>query len=57
MDSLEEAHEKVLANLLEIQEIFDDMLEDGLGGTDFADLYMKQKLIPDAFRIFKGNQT
>ena len=56
MKSLKDTHEKVLVCLREIQGIFEDMREEGLGGSDFASLYMANQLIPDADSIFRGNQ-
>ena len=55
MKSLKDTHEKVLVCLREIQGIFEDMQSEGLGGSDFASLYMANQLIPDAVSIF-GNK-
>ncbi len=52
MKLLIEEHERVIVHLKEIKSITNEMAEEGLGGEDFAALYVKTKLIPDIMKIF-----
>jgi len=45
-------HEKVIEHLKNIKSAMDEMGNASLCGEDFADLYLKQKLLPAIATIF-----
>lgn len=51
MKNLETVHRKLEENLLEIRQVCDDMRQAGLGGDDFASLYVTNRLLPSIVRI------